>query len=97
MTELIRKELIHKWGMSPEDFLKEIENTGGWPETYKYVSFFHDGIDGDRFCKFSNVRLHTGWWTTVASSDDYYYYKLSDEKKKEILKEARRVLINQLR
>ena len=95
--ELERPQLIHLWSWSdkPEEFLKEIEKTGGWPEQYKYVSFFHDTGDG-RYCKFGNQFLNTGWWTTVATSDDYYYFKLSDKKKEEILNKAKKELIKQL-
>jgi len=94
---VIRRELIHLWLSKPEEFLAEIARTGGWPEGYTYVSFFHDGPSGDRYCKFTTYSLRTEWWTTVATADDYYYWKLSDTKKAEILKEARQQLIRQLR
>ena len=94
---LVRRELVHQWLSKPEDFLAEIEKTGGWPEGYTHVSFFHDGPAGDRYCQFTTYPLCTGWWTTVATADDYYYWKLSNTKKAEILKEARQQLIRQLR
>ena len=35
-----RKELIHTSpGMEDEEFFKAIDNTGGWPVGYNYVSF----------------------------------------------------------
>jgi len=94
---IVRRELIHQWLSKPEDFLAEIEKTGGWPEGYTHVSFFHDGPGGDRYCKFTAYPLRTGWWTTVATADDYYYWKLSDTKKAEIMKQARQQLIRRLR
>lgn len=93
---VVRRDLIHKWGSKLEDFMAEIDRTGGWPTGYTHVSFFHDGPCGDRYCQFTTSPLRTEWWTTVCSSDDYYYWKLSDTKKAEIMKEARRQLIRQL-
>lgn len=97
LSPLVRRELIHRWNSTTEEFLAEIEKTGGWPQGYTHVSFFHDGPDGDRYCKFTTHVLRTGWWTTVATSDDYYYWKLSDAKREEILKQAKMHLIKQLR
>ena len=96
MKELDRPELIHKWCGKEEDFMKAIDTTGGWPLGFKYVSFFHD-VAENRWCKFTDQRLQTGWWTTVASADDYYWWKLSPERKAKELQEARRQLISQLR
>ena len=97
VDSVVRRELIHRWLSKPEEFLADIEKTGGWPEGYTHVSFFHDGPAGDRYCKFTKYPLRTGWWTTVATADDYYYWKLSDTKKAEILKKARQQLVKQLR
>ncbi len=94
---VVRPELIHQWMSKPEDFMAEIDRTGGWPVGYTHVSFFHDGPCGNRYCKFTTHPLNTGMWTTVCASDDYYYWKLSDTKKAAILKEARTQLIQQLR
>ena len=91
------KELIHTHpGMKIDDFMLAIDDTGGWPVGYKYVSFYHAAEYSGRYCRFTNNYLRTGWWTTVCSSDDYYFWKLSTEKKDEIMKEARRQLIRQL-
>jgi hypothetical protein len=95
--ELDRKELVHPWGAPEEKFMALIDATGGWPHGYRYVSFFHDGPCGNRWCKFTNTELRTGWWTTVASSDDYYWWKLSPERKEKELAAARKQLIAQLR
>ena len=95
---LVRRELVHRsFATTLEEFLPEIDKTGGWPSGYTYVSFYHDGPCGDRYCVFTNTPLRTGWWTTVCSADDYYYWKLSDTKKAELLKQARNQLIGQLR
>lgn len=95
--DIIRHSLIHKWLGTDEDFFLEIDKTGGWPLGYTVVSFYHDGPGGDRYCRFGNFILNTPWWTTVCTSDDYYWWKISDTKKEKIIKEAKRLLINQLR
>ena len=82
--------------MSDEDFLKEIDKTGGWPLGYTHVAFHH-GTAEERTCIFLKASYNSGWYTTVASSDDYYYWKLTEGKKEEILKKARQQLIAQLR
>jgi len=97
MKNLIRIELIHTHpGMKMEDFMQAIDNTGGWPVGYTYVSFYHALEYSGRYCQFTNNYLQTGWWTTICHADDYYYWKLSEEKKGEILKVARQQLIRQL-
>lgn len=96
-NELDRHELIHQWGEPEEKFLALIDSTGGWPQGYTHVSFFHDGSCGNRYCKFTTYPLHTEWWTTVASADDYYWWKLSPERKEKELTAARKQLISQLR
>ena len=94
---LDRHELIHRMRFRhDDDFLKEIEATGGWPEGFKFVSFYHD-VGENRWCKFTNQHLRTGWWTTVACADDYYWWKISPERKAKELAEARKQLISQLR
>jgi hypothetical protein len=90
MEELVRRELIHtSFMLTDEALFALIDASGGWPVGFKYVSFYHDGPTGDRYCKFTNVSLHTGWWTTICSADDYYYWKLSAGKKAAIAKEIR--------
>jgi len=97
MKELVRKELIHSLRLrNDEEFLQRIDDTGGWPLGYQYVSFFHD-IGDNRYCIFTDTYLRTGWWTTVASADDYYWWKISDERKQKELGLARKQLIAQLR
>lgn len=91
---IVRRELVHRWMSDLQEFLSDIDKTGGWPVGYTHVSFHHGG---DRYCKFTNKALRTGWWTTICKSDDYYYWKLSDAKKKDILKLARQQIIKQLR
>lgn len=94
---LVRPELIHtRAGLPIEEFFPLIDATGGWPVGYQYVSFFHDGPTGNRYCQFTTYPLRTGWWTTICSADDYYYWKISDTKKAEIREQARRQLINKL-
>ena len=97
LPDLDRPQLVHQRAGKPEDFMAEIEKTGGWPTGYTHVSFFHDGPCGNRYCKFTTYPLHTGWWTTVATADDYYWWKLSPERKAKELQKARRQLIDQLR
>lgn len=95
--ELVRKELVHLCSRLPiEDFFELIDQSGGWPVGWKYVSFFHDGPIGNRYCKFTNHELRTGWWTTICSSDDYYYWKLSDDKKQLLINQAKKDLIHKL-
>lgn len=98
MDELIRKELIHKYpAYKKEDFIEDIDSTGGWPVGFKYVSFYHSIEYKDRYCKFGNRDLREPYWTTVISSDDYYWYKMSEEAKSKVIDTARKQLISQLR
>jgi hypothetical protein len=76
MEELVRRELVHtSFRLKDEDFYQMIDDTGGFPAEFKYVSFFHDGPTGDRYCKFTNTRLHTGWWTTICDRGQYSAWK----------------------
>lgn len=84
MSELKRENLIHNYGMPMEIFLKRIEETGGWPENFLYVSFFHAVEDDKRFCIFTNQFMNTGWYTTILNRDEYYWWKISKEKKTKI-------------
>jgi len=98
MDSMDRPELIHtRPGMTDEDFFKAISTTGGWPEGYKYVSFYHAADYPGRYCKFTMLPLHTGWWTTIASADEYYWWKLTPERKAQATDDARKQLISQLR
>lgn len=93
---ICRRELVHDWLMTDEEFFRRVDATGGWPVGYTCVSFYRDA-GGDRYCKFTARPLMTGWWTTVATADDYYYWKISEEKKAEIVDQVRRQLIRQLK
>lgn len=76
MKELVREELIHtSFRLKNEDFYGMIDATGGWPSEFRYVSFFHDGPTGNRYCKFTHNPLRTGWWTTICSKGDYLAWK----------------------
>jgi len=98
MEEISRKDLVHTHpGMKKDDFLVAIDVTGGWPNGYKYVSFYHAAEYSGRYCKFTNNGINNGWWTVVCTADDYYWWKLSYTKKTEVVKEARLQLIEQLR
>jgi len=98
MEAITRKELIHtNPGMKQDDFLQAVDATGGWPNGFKFVSFYHAAEYEGRICRFSNSGINTGWWTVVCTADDYYWWKLSDAKKTEVVGIARRQLISQLR
>jgi hypothetical protein len=86
--EIERCELTHKYpGYPLGSFLLDIDNTGGWPIGFKYVSFHHSN---KRSCMFGNVPLRTEWWTTICSADDYYWWKISEAKKKLIAHDVER-------
>jgi hypothetical protein len=98
-NEIHRPTLIHSWHKhcSNQDlFLQEIDLTGGWPNGYRYVSFFHGEKDSGRVCKFGNQELREPYWTTICNSDDYYWWKLSDKKKKEVVYAAKQQIIRSL-
>jgi hypothetical protein len=96
LQDLVRRDLIHPWGEPKEKFLQLIDDTGGWPVGYTYVSFYHDGPCGNRYCVFTTYPLQTEWWTMVCNADEYYLWKLSPNALKHNEKEARRKLIQLL-
>jgi len=94
--DMQRDTLVHRFGSTRAEFCQQIDNTGGWPVGFKYVSFFHAVEPSGRVCIFGNRELHEPYWTTVLSSDDYYWWKLSDAKKHECVLTAKRQLATQL-
>lgn len=79
--EIYRPELRHRCpGVSRDEFLSEVDATGGWPVGCLYVRFFHDD---QRQCLFTDDPINRcpEYWTTVCSADDYYWWKLSDKRK----------------
>lgn len=94
---VVRHELIHAYpGYKLQEFMQDIDDTGGWPVGYTHVSFFHAVENSGRYCQFTMRSINTGWWTTVCTADDYYYWKLSETKRAEVLKLARQQLIQKL-
>ena len=97
MEEIKRNELVHKFpGMSDDDFMSEIDRTGGWENGYKFCAFFHASEYSGRVCKFTNNGHNSEWWTVICKADDYYWWKLSEEKKQDLVKIAKRQLIDQI-
>ena len=97
-AEITRNTLIHNNpGMPKEDFMAEIDATGGWINGYKYVAFYHADTNAGRVCKFTNDGINGPWWTVVCTSDDYYWWKISDAKKKEFATKIKRQVVDYLR
>jgi hypothetical protein len=90
------KTLTHDWCMKDEDFLKRIDECGGWPVGFRFVSFYHQVESNGRPCEFSNDYRRDGWWTTIATADDYYRWKLSPEAMKKIENEVRRKVAGEI-
>jgi hypothetical protein len=91
---LSRHELCYKLGMSVDDFIEEIDKTGGWPEGYKYVMFYH-GVN--RCCQFTNDGTNTDWWTLALHSDEYYFSKLTSSFKEKLKKDTIRNFLTELK
>jgi hypothetical protein len=91
-----KKQLYHLWCEPLENFLKRIDECGGWPYNAKSVVMKHC-CERERPCYFSlaeNVRDE--WNTSICSADDYYIWKLSDSAKQKIRDEERKRIIRQL-
>ena len=94
--ELHRPELIHRYLFNKNDFIDEIDRTGGGPLGYTHVSFFHSMEQDGRKCKFGMKDLRQPYWTTVLTSDEYYFSKLSAKKILEIESGAKKAIAERL-
>lgn len=72
--EMKRDGLAYPWGIKVDEFMRKIDETGGWPLGYQFVGFAHTT---EREATFRNSSMNTGWWTFLYSADDYYTWKLS--------------------
>lgn len=91
-----KKKLFNLWLESEDDFFKRVEECGGWPMEFKYVSIYHT-VERERDCEFGNKYLRNEWWTTLYSIDDYLWWKLSPERKAEEAKKVRGTFANEIR
>lgn len=74
-----KKFLFHRWGEPLEDFLKRIDEFGGWPYNAKSVVLKHND---ERSCYFSiSEDVRNEYNTSICTSDDYYWWKLSQKRK----------------
>lgn len=92
-----KKELFHIWSDKDEDFLKRIDEFGGWPCKAKSVIMRHS-CETERPCYFSEAdyEIRDEWNTTIMLADKYYLWKLSPEAITKIKQEIKDKLITQL-
>jgi hypothetical protein len=88
---IILKELCDE----KEDLFKKIDNIGGFPIGYKYLTMIHGY--SPLSCYFNNVSLRNEMNTTILTADDYYIWKLSDSGRSKLKREAREELLSEIR
>lgn len=94
MTEQTREGLFCPWPrLDIDQFMHQVDATGGWPLGYRCVGFRHTTA---RECTFSNSSANDGWWTYMYSSDDYYWWKISEARKSEIRTDNERGLLRKI-
>lgn len=76
-------ELYYIFNESISDFFKRIDENGGWPVQYHYVSIRYSSDDKRRYCYFSNEKV---LGNTICSSDAYYWWKITDRGKHKVIK-----------
>lgn len=77
-----------------DEFMRRIEQYGGWPMDKLWVGFAHSE---ERECTFTDARVHTGWHTSIYHRDTYLWWKMTPAMKAEIKKGHREAFAASIR
>jgi len=87
MNNVLKIDGLYQQLSEPEDlFFRRIDQFGGWPVGYKYVTFVHS-IENQRPCYFENKCRRDEMNTTICSADEYYWWKITELGKQQIKKQ----------
>lgn len=88
------ERLHHRSFDSLDDFMRRVEQYGGWPMDKLWVGFAHSD---ERECSFTDTNVRSGWHTSMYHRDQYLWWKMTPAMKNEIRKGHRNAFAHEMR